>query len=70
MLLTVLFFTVVDRSTPSDRFVADHAGQWGGATLYMSVFYLYLGAASAVCAYQWHWPPGARGCVICASGSG
>ncbi|MFI6648399.1 MAB_1171c family putative transporter [Streptomyces sp. NPDC050529] len=52
VLLTVLFFTVVDRSTPSDRFVADHAGQ-GGATLYMSVFYLYLGAASAVCAYQW-----------------
>lgn len=52
ILLTVLFFTVVDRSTPSDRFVADHAGQWG-ATLYMSVFYLYLGAASAVCAYQW-----------------
>ncbi|MFF1644856.1 MAB_1171c family putative transporter [Streptomyces sp. NPDC058240] len=52
VLLTVLFFTVVDRSVPSDRFVADHAGQWG-ATLYMSVFYLYLGAASAVCAYQW-----------------
>jgi len=52
VLLTVLFFTVVDRSVPSDRFVSDHAGQWG-ATLYMSVFYLYLGAASAVCAYQW-----------------
>ncbi|GGT53973.1 MAB_1171c family putative transporter [Streptomyces purpureus] len=52
ILLTVLFFTVVDRSIPSDRFVSDHAGQWG-ATLYMSVFYLYLGAASAVCAYQW-----------------
>lgn len=52
VLLTVLFFTVVDRSVPSDRFVADHAGQWG-ATLYMTVFYLYLGAASAVCAYQW-----------------
>ncbi|MFF8831919.1 MAB_1171c family putative transporter [Streptomyces sp. NPDC015131] len=52
ILLTVLFFTVVDRSEPSDRFVSDHAGQWG-ATLYMSVFYLYLGAASAVCAYQW-----------------
>lgn len=29
VLLTVLFFTVVDRSEPSDRFVADHAGQWG-----------------------------------------
>ncbi|RDG33730.1 MAB_1171c family putative transporter [Streptomyces corynorhini] len=52
VLLTVLFFTVVDRSEPSDRFVSDHAGEWG-ATLYMSVFYLYLGAASAVCAYQW-----------------
>ncbi|WP_411115000.1 MAB_1171c family putative transporter [Streptomyces sp. 029-5] len=52
ILLTVLFFTVVDRSVPSDRFVSDHAGQWG-ATLYMSVFYLYLGTASAVCAYQW-----------------
>ncbi|MEV7425614.1 MULTISPECIES: MAB_1171c family putative transporter [unclassified Streptomyces] len=52
ILLTVLFFTVVDRSVPSDRFVSDHAGEWG-ATLYMSVFYLYLGAASAVCAYQW-----------------
>lgn len=37
---------------PSDRFVSDHAGEWG-ATLYMSVFYLYLGAASAVCAFQW-----------------
>ncbi|MDP9950511.1 MULTISPECIES: MAB_1171c family putative transporter [Streptomyces] len=52
VLLTVLFFTVVDRSQPSDRFVSDHAGEWG-ATLYMSVFYLYLGAASAVCAFQW-----------------
>ncbi|MEU0103523.1 MAB_1171c family putative transporter [Streptomyces sp. NPDC006267] len=52
ILLTVLFFTVVDRSEPSDRFVSDHAGE-GGATLYMSVFYLYLGAASAVCAFQW-----------------
>ncbi|MEI7033869.1 MAB_1171c family putative transporter [Streptomyces pratensis] len=52
ILLTVLFFTVVDRSQPSDRFVSDHAGEWG-ATLYMSVFYLYLGAASAVCAFQW-----------------
>ncbi|CAL9461113.1 MAB_1171c family putative transporter [Streptomyces sp. enrichment culture] len=52
ILLTVLFFTVVDRSVPSDRFVSDHAGQWG-ASLYMTVFYVYLGAASAVCAYQW-----------------
>ncbi|MFE9251746.1 MAB_1171c family putative transporter [Streptomyces sp. NPDC007088] len=52
VLLTVLFFTVVDRSHPSDRFVSDHAGQWG-ATVYMTVFYVYLGAASAVCAFQW-----------------
>ncbi len=52
VLLTVLFFTVVDRSHPSDRFVADHAGEWG-ATLYYTVFYVYLGAASAVCAVQW-----------------
>ncbi|WP_050776906.1 MAB_1171c family putative transporter [Streptomyces sp. SPB074] len=52
VLLSVLFFTVVDRSHPSDRFVADHAGEWG-ATLYYTVFYVYLGAASAVCAVQW-----------------
>ncbi|MFH0246166.1 MAB_1171c family putative transporter [Streptomyces sp. HK10] len=52
VLMTVLFFTVVDRSRPSTDFVAEHAGQWG-ATAYMSVFYLYLGAASAVCGYQW-----------------
>ncbi len=52
VLLTVLFFTVVDHTVPSDRFVSDHAGEWG-ASLYMTVFYVYLGAASAVCAYQW-----------------
>ena len=52
VLLTVLFFTVVNRDHPTTDFVAQHAGQWG-ATLYMSVFYVYLGAASAVCGYQW-----------------
>jgi hypothetical protein len=52
VLMTVLFFTVVDRRHPSTDFVAQHAGQWGAST-YMSIFYLYLGAASAVCGYQW-----------------
>ncbi|GAA1111604.1 MAB_1171c family putative transporter [Streptomyces javensis] len=51
-LMTLMFFTIVDRSTPSDRFVSDHAGQ-AGATAYMSVFYIYLGSASALCLYQW-----------------
>ncbi|MFF8789142.1 MAB_1171c family putative transporter [Streptomyces sp. NPDC015125] len=51
-LMTVMFFTIVDRSVPSDHFVSDHAGQWG-ATAYMSVFYIYLGSASAICLYQW-----------------
>lgn len=52
LVMTVLFFTVVDRSRPSVDFVPDHAGQWG-ATLYMTTFYIYLGAASAVTCYQW-----------------
>ncbi|MFG2141925.1 MAB_1171c family putative transporter [Streptomyces sp. NPDC048650] len=51
-LMTIMFFTVVDRSVASDHFVSDHAGQWG-ATAYMSVFYVYLGSASAICLYQW-----------------
>ncbi|MGG7574188.1 MAB_1171c family putative transporter [Streptomyces sirii] len=51
-LMTIMFFTVVDRSVPSDHFVSDHAGQWG-ATAYMTVFYIYLGSASAICLYQW-----------------
>ncbi|MDH6109508.1 hypothetical protein P3T36_000279 [Kitasatospora sp. MAP12-15] len=51
-LMTVLFFTVVNRSHPSTDFVADHAGQWG-ASLYESIFYIYLGASSAVTCYQW-----------------
>lgn len=51
-LMTVMFFTIVDRSRPSDKFLSDHAGQWG-ATAYMTVFYIYLGSASAICLYQW-----------------
>ena len=52
-LMTLLFFTVVDRSSPSVNFVPEHAGQWG-ATAYMTVFYLYLAAATSVCGYQWY----------------
>lgn len=51
-LMTIMFFTIVDRSVPSDRFVSDHAGQLG-ATAYMTVFYVYLGSACAICLYQW-----------------
>ncbi|MFJ9841731.1 MAB_1171c family putative transporter [Kitasatospora sp. NPDC101155] len=51
-LMTVLFFTVVNRGRPSVDFVPDHAGQWG-ATLYETIFYVYLGASSAVTCYQW-----------------
>jgi hypothetical protein len=51
-LMTVLFFTVVDRSRPSTDFVPDHAGQVG-AVLYESIFYVYLGTASAITCYQW-----------------
>jgi hypothetical protein len=52
VLLTVLFFTVVDRRTPSADFVTDHAGQWGAA-IYMSVFYFFPLITTAVCGYQW-----------------
>ncbi|GAA2266891.1 hypothetical protein GCM10010430_60020 [Kitasatospora cystarginea] len=51
-LMTVLFFTVVNRLHPSVDFVPDHAGQWG-AILYETIFYVYLGASSAVTCYQW-----------------
>ncbi|MET8630418.1 MAB_1171c family putative transporter [Kitasatospora sp. NPDC004669] len=51
-LMTVLFFTVVNRPHPSVDFVPDHAGQWG-AILYESIFYVYLGASSGVTCYQW-----------------
>lgn len=52
ILLTVLFFTVVDRRSPSADFVTDHAGQWGAA-IYMSVFYTFPLITTAVCGYQW-----------------
>lgn len=51
-LMTVLFFTVVNRSRPSMDFVPDHAGQVG-AVVYESIFYVYLGTATAVTCYQW-----------------
>ncbi|MDH2388557.1 hypothetical protein QCN29_07120 [Streptomyces sp. HNM0663] len=52
ILLTVLFFTVVDRDTPSQNFLIDHAGQWGVA-VYMTVFYFFPLITTAVCGYQW-----------------
>ncbi|MFJ4084992.1 MAB_1171c family putative transporter [Streptomyces iakyrus] len=52
LVMTVMFFTIVERSHPSDRFMSEHAGQWG-ATAYYTVFYAYLGSASAICLYQW-----------------
>ncbi|MFD7130624.1 MAB_1171c family putative transporter [Streptomyces sp. NPDC059894] len=51
-LLTVLFFTVVNRDKPSQDFLIDHAGQWGVA-VYMSVFYFFPLVTTAVCGYQW-----------------
>ncbi|MCZ1008432.1 MAB_1171c family putative transporter [Streptomyces lydicus] len=51
-LLTVLFFTVVDRRTPSENFLIDHAGEWGVA-VYMTVFYFFPLVTTAVCGYQW-----------------
>ncbi|MFD3422655.1 MAB_1171c family putative transporter [Streptomyces decoyicus] len=50
--MCVLFFTAVQRDHPSTDFAADHAGQWGAA-LFLTVFYIYLGSASATCFYQW-----------------
>jgi hypothetical protein len=52
VVMTVLFFTAVHRDHPSIDFMVDHRGQWG-ASAYMSVFYIYLGASSAICGYQW-----------------
>lgn len=52
LLLTTLFFTVVDRKTPSADFVADHAGEWGAA-IYMNVFCFFPLFTTAVCGYQW-----------------
>lgn len=51
-ILIVLFFTAVDRSEPSTDFAADHAGQWG-AELFLTVAYIYLGAAAGVACFQW-----------------
>ncbi|WP_043469221.1 MAB_1171c family putative transporter [Kitasatospora sp. MBT66] len=51
-LLTVLFFTVVDRRERSQDFLIDHAGQWGVA-VYMTVFYFFPLVTAAVCGYQW-----------------
>ncbi|MDJ0465765.1 MAB_1171c family putative transporter [Streptomyces sp. H27-C3] len=52
VLLTVLFFTVVDRDRPSENFLIDHAGEWGVA-VYMTVFYFFPLITTAVCGYQW-----------------
>ncbi|MFJ7589531.1 MAB_1171c family putative transporter [Streptomyces sp. NPDC097617] len=52
ILLTILFFTVVDRAKPSQSFLIDHAGQWGAA-VYMTVFYFFPLVTTAVCGYQW-----------------
>ncbi|GAA1219243.1 hypothetical protein GCM10009665_06630 [Kitasatospora nipponensis] len=52
ILLTVLFFTVVERRTQSQDFLIDHAGQWGVA-VYMTVFYFFPLVTATVCGYQW-----------------
>ncbi|AXE27433.1 hypothetical protein C0216_11105 [Streptomyces globosus] len=51
-LLTILFFTVVDRRRQSEDFLSDHAGELGAA-VYMSVFYFFPLVTAAVCGYQW-----------------
>lgn len=52
VILIVLFFMAVDRSEPSTDFTADHAGQWG-AGLFLTIAYVYLGAAAGVACFQW-----------------
>ncbi|OLZ70947.1 hypothetical protein AV521_13190 [Streptomyces sp. IMTB 2501] len=52
VLMTVFFFTVVDRKSPSADFVTDHTGQWGAAA-YLSVFYFYTIAVATASGYQW-----------------
>ncbi|MFF5106802.1 MAB_1171c family putative transporter [Streptomyces sp. NPDC000134] len=52
ILLTVLFFTVVDRRVRSQDFLIDHAGQRGFA-VYMTVFYFFPLVTATVCGYQW-----------------
>ncbi|MFI9311054.1 MAB_1171c family putative transporter [Streptomyces triculaminicus] len=51
-LLVTLFFFAIDHSHRTDHFVTGHAGELG-MTLYMSVIYMYMASAAAVCAYQW-----------------
>lgn len=51
-ILTILFFAAVDRSQPSVDFTTEHAGQWG-AGLFLTIAYVYLGAAAGVACYQW-----------------
>lgn len=51
-LMVALFFFVIDRSRPSHDFAYEHAGEWPAA-LFMSCFYLYLGASAWTVAYQW-----------------
>ncbi|MER7728592.1 MAB_1171c family putative transporter [Streptomyces sp. NPDC096323] len=51
-ILVVLFFTAVDRSQPSTDFTTDHAGQWG-ASLFLTIAYVYLAAAAATACFQW-----------------
>ncbi len=52
VLLTVLFFTVVDRPRASENFLIDHAGEWGAA-VYMTTFYVFPLVTTAICGYQW-----------------
>ncbi|UGY91498.1 MAB_1171c family putative transporter [Streptomyces gobiensis] len=52
LLMTGLFFFAIDRSEPTEHFITGHAGDVGMA-VYMSVLYLYMGAAATVAAYQW-----------------
>ncbi|MGW0859256.1 MAB_1171c family putative transporter [Streptomyces sp. NPDC002690] len=52
ILLTVLFFSVVERKEQSQDFLIDHAGQWGVA-IYMTVFYFFPLVTATVCGYQW-----------------
>ncbi|MGD3112897.1 MAB_1171c family putative transporter [Streptomyces sp. YGL11-2] len=52
-LLTLTFFTVVDRRDgTSGNFAAEHGGEWGAA-LFLTIFYAYLAASCTVTGYQW-----------------
>jgi Family of unknown function (DUF6545) len=51
--MALVFCTLLDTVvTDSPFFMARHAGQ-PGLAVYMSLFYLYVGAAAAACAVQW-----------------